>query len=137
MKAIVRQQRICVLATVFGSKPYCSLMAYVTDDHSENIYMVSLKNTQKYDNLLKNPSVSIMIDTRDKQPRTQTQALTVEGSFCKIANENKIKEIRLKLIEAHPHLQEFMDHPDAEILCIKVHSFLLLNDLTDAHFVEL
>jgi hypothetical protein len=78
-----------------------------------------------------------MIDTRDSKPRTQAQAITVEGSFCKIANENKIKEVRSTLLQAHPHLQEFMDHPSAEILCIKIHSFLLLNNLTDAFFVEI
>ena len=32
MKTLARQKNICVLATVDGQKPYCSLMAYATDE---------------------------------------------------------------------------------------------------------
>jgi nitroimidazol reductase NimA-like FMN-containing flavoprotein (pyridoxamine 5'-phosphate oxidase superfamily) len=29
MKALAREKNSCVLATIAGNKPYCSLMAYV------------------------------------------------------------------------------------------------------------
>ncbi|MBW2515274.1 MAG: pyridoxamine 5'-phosphate oxidase family protein, partial [Deltaproteobacteria bacterium] len=84
MKDLARQKDICVLATVAGQKPYCSLMAYVTDDNCEKIYMVTHRNSTKYQNMLKNPAVSLLIDTREKSPRSQAKALTVEGVFRKI-----------------------------------------------------
>jgi len=55
MKELVRKKNICVLATVSDYKPYCSLMAYITDATCKEIYMVTHKNTTKFNNLQKNP----------------------------------------------------------------------------------
>ena len=134
MKDLAKQKDICVLATVAGQKPYCSLMAYVTEDNCEEIYMVTHRNSTKYQNMLKNPAVSLLIDTREKTPRSQAKALTVEGVFCKIENTEKRKQVTAKLLQTHPHLDSFMQHPEAEVFCVKISSFLLLNGLQQAHF---
>ena len=137
IKALVKEKDICVLATVGGDKPHCSLMAYVTDDDCREIYMVTYKESRKYENLMKNRSVSLLIDTREEHPgsrRPEAKALTVSGTFKKIDDKNKKIQVRSKLLDRHPHVKEFLDHPDAEILCIRVESFLLLDGLTDAHF---
>jgi len=67
MKALAKQKDICVLATVSDGNPHCSLMAYATDDDCREIYMITQKGTKKYKNLIKNPSVSLLIDTREEQ----------------------------------------------------------------------
>jgi nitroimidazol reductase NimA-like FMN-containing flavoprotein (pyridoxamine 5'-phosphate oxidase superfamily) len=137
IKALVREKNICVLATVAGQKPYCSLMAYVSDDNCEEIYMVTHKNTNKYKNLIQNPSISILIDSREQSPRSQAKALTVEGRFCKINEKEKRTQIVAKLLKTHAHLKEFMQDPQAEIICVKINSFLFLNGLQEAHFESL
>lgn len=137
IKSLVKHQKTCVLATSTDDKPYCSLMAYVSNEPCDEIYMVTHKNTRKYNNLIQNPHVSLMIDTRETKSRTSAQALTVQGSYCKIDNETKQKEVREQLLDAHPNLKEFMDCSDSELLCIEVRSFLLLNGLVDAHFIEI
>ena len=134
MKALVQQRDMCVLATVAGQKPYCSLMAYVTDDKCEEIYMVTHKNSTKYKNLMQNPAVSLLIDTREDLPRSQAKALTVEGVFCKIENTAKREQAAAKLVQTHPHLDVFMQHPEADVFCVKISSFLLLNGLQQAYF---
>jgi general stress protein 26 len=137
MKALAKEKSMCVLATIAGAKPHCSLMAYVAEEACQEIYMVTHRKTQKYQNLLKNPAVSVLIDTREKTPRTQTQALTIEGTFHRIENEAKKDRVRNTFLKIHPHLKDFIDHPDAELICIKIKAFLLLNGLTDAHYVQL
>jgi nitroimidazol reductase NimA-like FMN-containing flavoprotein (pyridoxamine 5'-phosphate oxidase superfamily) len=134
MKALAKQRDMCVLATVAGHKPYCSLMAYVTDDNCEEIYMVTHKNSTKYKNLMQNPAVSLLIDTREKSPRSKAKALTVEGVFCKIEKAEKRRQVAAKLLQTHPHLDSFMQHPEADIFCVKISSFLLLDGLQQAHF---
>lgn len=137
MKALVKEKDICVLATVSSDTPHCSLMAYVTDEECREIYMVTHRQSRKYENLMKNPSVSLLIDTREEHlgpRRPEAKALTVSGTFEKMDDEDKKSHIRSKLLDRHPHVKEFMDHPDSEILCIRVTSFLLLDGLTDAHF---
>ena len=134
MKALAKEKNICVLATVTGDKPYCSLMAYVTDENCEEIYMVTLRNTQKYKNLTENPAVSLLIDTREKSCRSGAKALTVEGVYAEIESEEKRKKVQAKLLDVHPHLVGLINHPESEILCVKIRSFLLLNGLQEAHF---
>jgi nitroimidazol reductase NimA-like FMN-containing flavoprotein (pyridoxamine 5'-phosphate oxidase superfamily) len=134
MKSLAKEKNICVLATVAGDKPYCSLMAYVTDENCEEIYMVTLRDTQKYKNLTENPAVSLLIDTREKSYRSEAKALTVAGVYAKIESEEKRKKVQTRLLAVHPHLTDFMNHPEAEILCIEISSFLMLKGLQDAHF---
>jgi len=137
MKALAKEKSMCVLATIAGAKPYCSLMAYVADTSCEEIYMVTHRKTQKYQNLLDNPAVSLLIDTREKTPRTQTRALTVEGTFHRIEDETTKIRVKELLLKTHPHLKDFIDHPDAELIRIKINAFLLLNGLSEAHYARL
>ena len=137
IKALVKENGICVLATVSDETPHCSLMAYVADDDCLEIYMVTKRHSRKYENLTRNPNVSLLIDTREEHQGSrllETKALSVSGTSQKMVDENKRIHVRSRLLERHPHVKELLDHPDAEILCIKVNSFLLLNGLTDAYY---
>ena len=140
MKALVKRKDICVLATVSENNPYCSLMAYVTDNDCREIYMVTNRQSTKFRNLSANPSVSLLIDTREEHTgmqRPDAQALTVSGVYQEIQDETKKTRIRSKLLEKHPHIKNLMDMPDAEIFCVKVTSFLLLDGVLEAHFETL
>jgi general stress protein 26 len=137
MKELVRKNNICVLATVSGDKPHCSLMAYITNVTCEEIYMVTHKNTTKFNNLQNNPSVSLLIDSRETQPRSNAQALTIDGVFIPLIDENKKQKIRDRMLESFPHMKDFIHHPESELIRIKINSFLLLDGLTESHFVSL
>ena len=140
MKALVRGNNMCVLATVSGETPHCSLMAYATDDSCREIYMVTHRDTIKYRNLTKNPCVSLLIDTREEHSgakRSEAKAMTVDGRYERIADTDQRERAFNRLLERHPHLRDFMDHPEAEILRIRIGSFLLLDGITDAHFERL
>ena len=137
MKTLTRENNMCVLATDAGGKPYCSLMAYAVDVDCREIYMVTHRNTKKYQNLVKNPAVSLMIDSRMSAPRERVQALTVEGTFSSISEAPKIKQVKALLLEVHPHLSSFVENEEAEILCIRVSAFLLLNGLSESFYAEL
>jgi nitroimidazol reductase NimA-like FMN-containing flavoprotein (pyridoxamine 5'-phosphate oxidase superfamily) len=137
MKQLAMEKTICVLATVAGNKPYCSLMAYATDENCTEIYMATQRSTQKFRNLAANPAVSLMIDTREALPRSQARALTVEGTCTRIEDDSKRKLARARLLSIHPQLKDFLTLTDSEILCVKIHSLLLLKGLTEAHHVVL
>ena len=140
MRQLAREKDICVLATVSGGKPHCSLMAYVVDDTCREMYMVTHKQSTKYRNLLENPAVSVLIDTREEHAgplRLEAQAMTVEGMFQEPKDESKRGRIRAQLLERHPHLKDFLNHPDAALFCIKIGSFLLLDGLTEAYFEKI
>jgi nitroimidazol reductase NimA-like FMN-containing flavoprotein (pyridoxamine 5'-phosphate oxidase superfamily) len=137
MKDLAKQNDTCVMATITDRKPYCSLMAYVTNRDCTEVYMVTHRQTQKYQNLMENPAVSLLIDTRGTSPRSQARAMTVEGVYHKIRNLDKENKVRQKLLSAHPNFSEFLEHPEAEVLRIKIKSFLLLDGLTQSFFRDI
>ena len=137
MKQMVREKNICVLATIADGKPYCSLMAYAANPEGTEIYMATHRSTKKFRNLSNTPPVSLMIDTRDETPRSLTRALTVEGTCTRIEDDSRRQLVRHRLLSVHPHLREFLDHGDNEMLCVTIRAFLLLKGLAEAHHAEL
>jgi len=137
MKDIVLGNDLCVLATVADGEPHCSLMSYIPDEEGGEIYMISCRETKKYSNLMKNPTVSLLIDTREEekgQRRLYMKALTVSGEFQTINNPEKKDLIRANFLKRHPHLTDFLNDPGAEIFSIKIKSFQLLDGVKDAFF---
>jgi nitroimidazol reductase NimA-like FMN-containing flavoprotein (pyridoxamine 5'-phosphate oxidase superfamily) len=137
MKTLMKKENFCVLATVSERKPHCSLMSYVSDEEGREIYMTSHRKTKKFANLTVNPSVSLLIDTREEDrgsKRANVKALTVEGEFQKIDDPVKKNLIRERLLRTHPHLIDFIHDRDAEIFSIKVKSFQLLDGVKNSYF---
>ena len=137
IRKLVQNEKFCVLATASENKPYCSLMAYAPEEDCKKIYMVTHKNTVKYENLIENSAVSLLIDTREEKDKSQnniTKALTITGHFFEIKNESVRLKARDFLHRRHPDLGVFLDHPQAFIFGVEVQSFLLLEGFTDSHY---
>lgn len=137
MKDIVKANDLCVLATVSEGKPHCSLMSYISDEEGKEVYLISHKQTKKYENLMGNPTVSLLIDTREEEKgekRIYIKALTVSGEFQTIKDFGKKEFIRKKFLKRHPHLADFLNDPEAEIFSIRIKSFQLLEGVRDAFF---
>jgi nitroimidazol reductase NimA-like FMN-containing flavoprotein (pyridoxamine 5'-phosphate oxidase superfamily) len=134
IRDLIQANDVCVLATVSGCDPHCSLMSYAASDDCRELYMVTQASTKKYRNLKENPSVSLLVDSRQTGPRGRAKALTVTGTFARVEDEGRKEEIRGRLLARHPHLKDFMDQPDAELMIVKVAALQLLDGLTDAYY---
>jgi nitroimidazol reductase NimA-like FMN-containing flavoprotein (pyridoxamine 5'-phosphate oxidase superfamily) len=138
MMELVRKKGFCVLATAGGGAPHCSLMAYVPAEDCRKIHMVTHRDSRKYRNLMENPEVSLLIDTRDDGFRFgEARALTVAGTLTSINRPGEAEKICGKLLTKHPSLERLLKQPDAAILSISISSFLLLDGLTKAYFEKL
>jgi general stress protein 26 len=137
MKELIKAKDTCVLATVSDNRPHCSLMVYTTDEQCREIYMVTHRQTEKFRNLTVNPSVSLLIDTREEDigpKRSIAKALTVNGVFKAMEEPQKRESILAGLVQRHPHLKGFAEDPDAELIRIEIESLLLLEGLTSSYF---
>lgn len=140
IKDLIEQKDSCVLATLSGEEPHCSLMSYVTNEDCREIYMISLRGTKKYRNMINNSSVSLLIDTREddvSRKREDINALTVRGTFQNIGDGDKKLRIYDKLFKRHPHLKGFADSDELEVFQVNVKSVQLLEGLSNAYFEEL
>ena len=135
--SLLKEKDMCVLATVSDNRPHCSLMAYMTNEAGTEIYMVTYRNSRKFRNLVQNPAVSFLVDTREENPgddRRKTKALTVTGTVEIVKDPKKAETIRTRLLRRHPHLASIVQGNESEVISVKVRSFLLLDGPTDAHF---
>jgi nitroimidazol reductase NimA-like FMN-containing flavoprotein (pyridoxamine 5'-phosphate oxidase superfamily) len=136
IKKLLEEKDTCVLATVSERQPHCSLMAYVAAEDGRQIYMATLRETKKFRNLTENPAVSLLIDTREEDAgphRGRAKALTANGIFQRLERE-KQASIRARILEKHPHLEGLFARGEAEIFCVRLVSFQLLEGPTEAHF---
>lgn len=138
MKELVRNQSVCVLATVSCGQPHCSLMSYAADAECRELYMVTYRNTKKYRNLTENPSVSLLIDSRDMdrgEKRQHARALTINGLFEVVGDPQKRDDLKAQLLERHPHLKALVEDPDAEVFTVRIRSMQLLEGVAESSFV--
>jgi hypothetical protein len=61
----------------------------------------------------------------------------VKGFYDAIAENTQIQKVMQRILSVHPHLKAFALDPDAEIIRIRIQSFLMLCGVDDAHFIEL
>jgi len=137
IRTVIEEQSTCVLATASKNRPHCSLMAYATNSSCEEIYLMTLKDSRKYQNMCENPAVSLLIDTRQdtlKSDHAETMALTLSGRFDKIIRDTERERIRKELSRKHPGLKGFLEKPEGEPVKIIIESYLLLEGPEKAHF---
>ena len=49
----------------------------------------------------------------------------------------KNKKFETTMLKSFPHMDSFIHHPESELIRIKINSLLLLDGLTQSHFVSL
>jgi len=102
--------------------------------------MATRKETKKYRNLSANPSVSLLVDSRQDAgtgSSTQTKALTISGIVQTNIDEKKIAAARARLFEMHTELKNIFNNPDTEIIVVKIMAVQLLDGITDAYFEKI
>ena len=137
IKELIRQNDLCVLATIGPQGPHTSLMAYTASSDATRMFLVTPKNTLKYQNMVRDPRVSLMIDSRNKASRQEIRALTVSGHGAEVADPETIKDLRDAFAVRHPHLKRLLEEPDVAWISVRVDSFQLLDGVHDAHHLQL
>lgn len=135
---LLKENNHLVLATSHGPQPHCSLMSYVTDDQGRQIYMLTESHSRKYSNIVSNPKVSLLVDTRaGVEPGGRVRALTVTGVYRPIPDKSVKDEMLRRLLDRHPDLSELAKRPTAEVFCVEAEAFLLLDGVSESHYMAL
>ena len=135
IKKILQENTLCVLCTEANGNPHCSLMTYILIDNLSILYMVSTLESRKYKNLLVNPKVSVLVDTRQNQgPSTDKKIISVtfEGVFQAL-KDFETQRIKTNLATNHQELNEILKNPTCVVFGIKLRSFLLLDGPADSY----
>lgn len=129
VKEMLLDNTLCVLCTASEGFPYCSLMTYVLSEDLKTVYMVTVRESRKYRNLMENATVSILVDNRqriDFHSDERIASITFEGVH-KSLNSIESEGARNLLADRHSELHEILKNPDGVIFGVELKTFLLLN----------
>jgi len=124
---LLETQKYAVLATDNHGQPYTSLMAFSVTEDLQSFILMTERGRLKYENLMANPRVAIMIDNRENlgSDLEETVAVTAQGLAEEIAG-NARDEWRAFCLARHPALQAFADSPGCALIRIKITSYVIV-----------
>lgn len=112
--------RFAVLATSDKGKPYTSLIAFALTPDRRTLIFATPRATSKYENMISEPAVSILLDNRSQNAEDihRAQAVTLLGTAKDVITDVQKAEYRTLLLERHPELAAFIDEPGTSLLAV-------------------
>jgi nitroimidazol reductase NimA-like FMN-containing flavoprotein (pyridoxamine 5'-phosphate oxidase superfamily) len=102
-----------VLATVGGGRPYTSLVAVARAPGTHTLIFATARKTRKYKNLLGEPRVCLMLDSRTNTrfDYLGAETVSVEGRAQSLRQGKRRDEAVRVLAKRHPALESFAADP--------------------------
>jgi len=127
VKELFESQKLAVLATHEHGQPYCSLVAFAATDDFEYMLFVTPRLSRKYENMMRDERVSMLVDSRSDEDADfqRAVAVTVTGRAEEISKTDENRFLRLYLAR-HPHLEQFVVSPDSALIKVTVESYIIV-----------
>jgi nitroimidazol reductase NimA-like FMN-containing flavoprotein (pyridoxamine 5'-phosphate oxidase superfamily) len=132
LRHLLATQKYAVLATDNHGQPYTSLMAYSITRDLRAFILMTERGRLKYENLMSNPRVAIMIDNRENlgSDLEETLAVTAQGMAEEI-NGDARDAARAFCLARHPALQSFAESPNCAFIRIQVTSYVMVRQFQE------
>ena len=126
--ALFESQRLAVLSTQKNDQPYASLVAFSASDDLEQILFLTPSTTRKYENLIANPQVALLVNNSSNKVDDIYNAVsvTVTGIASLVEKSDKLKYLDVYL-KKHPHLKGFSSAPTTALVCVTVNRYFMVN----------
>ncbi len=136
LEELLRAQRFAVLATAQAGAPYANLVAFAVTPDLKGVLFVTPRMTRKYDNLLSDPRVALLIDSRANRVADfhAAVAVTVLGRASELAGAEHQACLGVYL-ERHPSMREFAHAPTTSLFRVSVERYVLVDHFQ--HVVEM
>jgi general stress protein 26 len=96
IKTLLKNNKLCSMATCCNEKPYLSLMNFTYLESENVVILSSRKNSKKYTNIQKNKNISLLIFSTNKSATFLGTALTLKTGDNK---EDYYRKIHIKNCE--------------------------------------
>jgi len=120
------KQRFAVIATQASNEPYTSLVAFSSTEELSYIIFATLRQTRKYENIIQNAKIYMLIDNRENRSSDVKNAIavTVVGNASEIKdNRQYFMDIHLK---KHPYLSEFLQDANCALVGLSVEKIIIV-----------
>jgi heme iron utilization protein len=127
IKSITDETRFAVLATESNGRPYTNLVGFLLSKDLRSLYFFTSKNTRKYRNILNNPNICLLIDTRDKftDKTFLITAITVIGRAEVI--EDMPRSVVDMYLEKNIELKDFTESSFNSLVKVNITRYILVD----------
>jgi nitroimidazol reductase NimA-like FMN-containing flavoprotein (pyridoxamine 5'-phosphate oxidase superfamily) len=136
LKDMFTTQRFCVLATQGQGQPYGSLVAFAETDDMKQLVFATSRETRKFSNLVSEPRVALVIDSRSNSDSDLKNAVAVTalGPAHEAAGDEKERLARV-YVAKHPGLAGFIGSPDMAVCVVEVEDYVIarFDEVTKLH----
>jgi len=132
IEGILQTCRLAVLATESHGQPHASLIAITPLQGFRQIIFATYRNTRKFENILHNGRVAVLIQGEDMDSLNQQKgfALTAFGSAQELGISEVEEAVHAHLIR-HPDLESLMHSGGFVIIRIKVETYQVVRGIDD------
>ncbi|MFZ0243349.1 MAG: pyridoxamine 5'-phosphate oxidase family protein [Desulfobacterales bacterium] len=127
IKDLCKAQKLAVLCTQSDNQPYASLMAFFVSPDLKRLYLITPKDTRKFQNLAANPRVAVLVTSSENKSSDfkLAMAATVIGNATEVSGPGRRRLID-RYLEKHPHLEEFATSPSSALIEVAVETYVLV-----------
>jgi len=124
--------QLCFLTTSRANIPDIHIM-FFTYDVEDNVVILTTKRDKKYEDIILNPNVSVLLHSFEGRASTQCSfqgqkpASATVYAKAYFPNELKDKEYRQKQISAHPKWGDAFRGDDKVVIVIPIESLLIVD----------
>ncbi len=128
VRTLLDSQAQGVLATQHDQQPYTSLMAFAVTPDLRWIVFATYRATQKHANLLANPRVSLLIDSRTNESVDYHDAVAIsaQGTVSQVDGARRAELLQLYL-RKHSELSDFVTAADCVLLQLEVERYYVVS----------
>lgn len=138
IRKILDSQLFGVIATNGSKYPYSTLVGFASRENYRELIFATIRETRKYRNIDKEPSVSFLIDNRTNNTIDiqDAMALTILGNAREVS-DNEYKDYQLLLLRKHPYLREFIIAPNCALIKVVIDKYVLVSNFQNVIELEL
>jgi len=137
LRRLFSNQLLAVLGTQNQNGPYGSLVAFQATYDLKHLLFATARSTRKYDNLVKIPHVSMVIDNRSNNEMDFHEAIAVTaiGDVMEVGGLEK-EQLKASYLAKHPGLLDFVQSPTCALLKVEVKTYYIVRQfqqVTELH----
>ena len=125
---LLDSQMLAVLSTQSRDQPYASLIAFSASDTLEHLFFLTPNTTRKYEHLITNPKVAILVNNSVNKADDIYNAVSVTGigtaAVVETSDRTQLLNVYLK---KHPHLKGFSKAPTTAFICVAMKRYFMVN----------
>lgn len=136
IKAVLKQERLGVLATIGKAYPYQNIVSYAASGDLGKLIFATSRASVKYANIKRCPRVTMFVDSRGKGEADLSEAvgITALGHARELSGAEARKEKR-SFLARHPYLEDFVLSPGVALFALRIKAYYVVTRFQEAEEV--